>query len=173
MKRLVPHDSQWKAHFAAQADRLRQCLGAVVVDIHHIGGTAIPDTHTKPVIDIALEVTSLAELDTFRAQIEAHGYEARGEHGIPGRRYFKKHADTSGPGFHVHAFAHGSEHVTRHIQFRDFLLHRPDIAQQYSALKTSLTTPDGTLVPDYTERKDAFVSRIVGLAARHASKDPE
>lgn len=164
MKVLTRHDARWKALFAAEAQSLRKCLGSTAVQIHHIGGTAIPGILTKPVIDIALEVTSLEALDRLAASLEDAGYEARGEYGIPGRRYFKKKPDECGAGFHLHSFAYGSEYVVRHVRFRDFLLQEPAVAQEYSALKQSLASPEGVLVANYAERKSGFVRRILHLA---------
>lgn len=164
MKVLTRHDARWKELFAAEAQSLRKCLGSTAVQIHHIGGTAIPGIFTKPIIDIALEVPSLEALDRLVTSLEDAGYEARGEHGIAGRRYFKKKPDESGVGFHLHSFALGSEYVVRHVQFRDFLLQEPAVAQEYSALKQSLASPEGVLVDNYAERKSGFVRRILHLA---------
>lgn len=171
MKVLSTHDPRWKEFFAAEAQSLRTCLGPIALDVHHIGGTSIPNIFAKPIVDIVVEVTALEELDTLAPRLERIGYEARGEHGIPGRRYFKKRADLSGVGFHVHAFVRGSEYVARHLQFRDFLLLEPGVAEEYSVLKQSLASPDGVLVADYVERKAEFVRRVQRLAElRFAAK---
>ena len=164
MKVLCLHDPRWAELFAAEAQSLRRCLGSTALQVQHIGGTAIPETLTKPIIDIVVEVTSLDALDVRVPVLERIGYEARGEHGVPGRRYFKKRATDAGVGFHVHSFAGGSEYIVRHIQFRNFLLLEPGIAKEYSALKLSLTSPEGVLVDDYVERKSEFVRRVLRLA---------
>lgn len=164
MKVIRPHDPQWKGRYAAEALALRTQLGAVALKTHHIGSTAIPGIVAKPIIDIVVEVSSLEELDECAPAMKKIGYEPRGEHGIAGRRYFKKVVDASGVGFHVHCFARGSEHIARHVQFRDFLLLEPDIAREYSALKQSLASSAGVLVEDYAERKSDFVGRIQRLA---------
>jgi GrpB-like predicted nucleotidyltransferase (UPF0157 family) len=43
----------------------------------------------KAVIDILMEVPDLQQLDARVAALAALGYEAKGEFGIPGRRYFR------------------------------------------------------------------------------------
>jgi GrpB-like predicted nucleotidyltransferase (UPF0157 family) len=61
-----------------------------LVGIHHIGSTAIPGIYVKPVIDILLEVTDITAIDKKNAHMEKLDYEAMGEYGISGRRYFRK-----------------------------------------------------------------------------------
>jgi GrpB-like predicted nucleotidyltransferase (UPF0157 family) len=171
MKVIRPYDPRWKDFFAAEARVLRTCLGETALDIQHIGSTAIAGIAAKPIIDILVETRSLEESDARAQAMEEAGYEARGEHGISGRRYFKKEAGPSGVGFHVHVFARGAEHIARHIRFRDFLLLNPGIAQDYSALKQSLADSAGVLVVDYAERKAEFVRRVARLAQLHFAQD--
>jgi len=173
MKVIRPHDPHWKDFFAEEAQALRICLGTAALEIQHIGSTAIPGIVAKPIIDILVEARSLEEIDAHAPALRVNGYTARGEYGIPGRRYFNKAAGASGVGFHVHVFARGSEHIGRHVRFRDFLLLKPDIAQDYSALKQSLASSAGVLIADYAARKAEFVSRVERLAQLHFAQDEE
>jgi GrpB-like predicted nucleotidyltransferase (UPF0157 family) len=126
MKCVRAHDPRWKDAFAAEAQVLNTVLGATALEIHHVGSTAIPNLWAKPTIDIVVAARA-GNVDACIAAMEDVGYEARGEHGIAGRRYFKK-ADAPGEGNHVHVFARESEHIARHLRFRDFLLLRPELA---------------------------------------------
>jgi GrpB-like predicted nucleotidyltransferase (UPF0157 family) len=56
--------------------------GDVVVRLHHIGSTAIPGP-AKTIIDLLMEVVDLKSLDAATPAVEALGYEAMGEYGIP------------------------------------------------------------------------------------------
>ena len=106
--------------------------------IHHIGSTAIPGIYAKPVIDMLAVVSDIAAVDSYAAAMEALGYEAMGEFGIPGRRYFRRD-DANGVRTHqVHAFASGSRDVERHLAFRDFMRAHPDLAREYGELKRAL-----------------------------------
>lgn len=89
MIRVVAHEPAWAAMYEAEAERIVRVAGKAVVRMHHIGSTAIPATRAKPVIDMLLEGVSLAALDEASPRLEALGYEAKGEFGIPGRRYFR------------------------------------------------------------------------------------
>ena len=61
-------------------------MGSVLVAIHHIGSTSIPGIHAKPVIDMLAAVRDVSLLDGTGSRLEALGYEAMDEFGIPGRR---------------------------------------------------------------------------------------
>lgn len=165
---IVSHDPRWNDAFAVESLALRTQLGNAALALHHIGSTAIPGIMAKPIIDILIEARSLEAVDARAEAVKAIGYEARGEYGIAGRRYFKKAPlAPAGMGFHVHAYASRSEHIVRHLQFRDYLLLKPGVAQDYSALKRSLSDANGVLVADYADRKAGFVRRIEQLALRH------
>lgn len=53
---VVDYDPSWPAIYARHEDRIRSALGAVAVDIEHIGSTAVPGLAAKPIIDILVTV---------------------------------------------------------------------------------------------------------------------
>lgn len=53
--------------------------------------------------------------------LERRGYVAKGEYGIPSRRYFSRPATASELKVHVHAYRRGGPRVVRHLAFRDYL----------------------------------------------------
>jgi len=155
--RVVPPDLNWPAEFQAEAERIRVALGNRVVAVHHIGSTAIPGIHAKPIIDIMLEVDDLAALDTRAAAMVELGYEPKGEFGIPGRRYFRKDSSQGIRTHHVHAFQAGDAGVERHLAFRDYLIVHPAIAESYSVLKQRLADSHPDDLEAYMDGKDAFI----------------
>lgn len=60
--------------------------------VRHIGSTSIPGMAAKPVIDILAEVKDISDADRFSPQLEALGYEAKGENGLEAGVSFKKAA---------------------------------------------------------------------------------
>lgn len=127
---------------------------------HHIGSTAIPCIHAKPVIDMLLEVADLAALDRQQAQMEALGYLAKGENGIAERRFFLKYNAAGVRTHHIHAFLIGSVQVKRHLAFRDYLRAHPQQAQAYSDLKCQLAKQYPTDIEQYLAGKDTFIKAI-------------
>jgi GrpB-like predicted nucleotidyltransferase (UPF0157 family) len=87
---LVPYDPKWVAVFQNESERIQRALGSQLGALHHIGSTAIPGIAAKPVIDMLAVVDRVEALDESPLLLTALGYEALGEFGIPGRRYFRK-----------------------------------------------------------------------------------
>jgi GrpB-like predicted nucleotidyltransferase (UPF0157 family) len=159
--RVVPHQSSWRGEFERESAKVQARLGANVVAVHHIGSTAIPHIYAKPIIDLLVEVNSLVAVDECNVAMQALGYEAKGEFGIPDRRYFRKDDANGLRTHHVHVFSAGSAEVDRHLAFRDYMIAHPADAQQYSDLKRQLAAQ---LRPDdmegYMDGKDAFVQAM-------------
>ena len=151
--------------FAAESAAVTRALGFNVVAIHHIGSTAIPPIHAKPVIDMLVEVLDHGETDGCNAAMEALGYEPRGEFGIPGRRFFRKNDASGVRTHHIHAFVAGSPEIGRHLAFRDFMRAHPEHAAQYSMLKQKLAAAHSHDIEAYMDGKDAFIKETDRKAA--------
>jgi GrpB-like predicted nucleotidyltransferase (UPF0157 family) len=134
---VVPYDPHWPDLFRAEANELAEILGEEMVAIHHIGSTAIPGIHAKPIIDILVEVEDIERIDAFNQQMTKRGYLPKGEFGIRGRRFFMKGTEENRT-HHVHVFQTGDPEFERHLAFRDYLRAHPEEAQAYSRLKQEL-----------------------------------
>jgi GrpB-like predicted nucleotidyltransferase (UPF0157 family) len=163
---MVPHDPQWRQEFQQEAEQITVTLGSAVVTVHHMGSTAIPTVYAKPVIDLLLVVQSVAALDEKQPAMEALGYEALGEFGIPGRRYFRRNNALGDRTHQVHAFETGSPQITRHLAFRDYIIAHPETAQEYSDLKRELAAQYPNDIEAYMDGKDEFIQEIDRRAAR-------
>ena len=154
---VVPHDPGWTAKFRAEAECIRSALGEVAVALHHIGSTAIPGIMAKPIIDILLEVDDIRGFEARSPALVALGYEARGEFGIPGRRYFTKESAMGVRTHQVHVFDKQSKASERHLAFRDYMIAHPGIAQSYSLLKQRLAAAHPDDIEAYMDGKDSFI----------------
>lgn len=162
---VVPHNPTWKAAFEEASQQIAKTLGDNAVVIHHIGSTSIPGIYAKPIIDLLAEVTTIAQIDAKSDAMRQIGYEAMGEYGIPGRRYFCKHDSDGIRTHHVHMFGLGSPQIERHLAFRDYLIAHPEDAQTYSTLKRQLAETYPTDIEAYMDGKDGFIKAIDAKAA--------
>ena len=154
---VVPHDPAWHQNFEIESKQIARALGDIVLSLHHIGSTAIPGIFAKPIIDILLIVDNINHLDDKSSAMEQLGYEAMGEFGITGRRFFRKEDASGIRTHHVHAFQAGSPEFERHLAFRDFLLAHPLGAQAYSTLKQKLAQEHPDDIDAYMDGKDTFI----------------
>ena len=164
--RMVPHDPNWRQEFRQEAGRISAAAGSNAVAVHHVGSTAIPGIYAKPVIDLLLVIQDLAALDEKQLEMEALGYEARGEYGIAGRRFFRrddKHGDRT---HQVHAFEDGSPQIARHLAFRDYMIAHPETAQEYSDLKRELVAQHPNDIEAYMDGKNEFIQEVDKRAAQ-------
>jgi GrpB-like predicted nucleotidyltransferase (UPF0157 family) len=163
---LVEHDEGWAAIAAREAERLRGAIGAALVDVHHIGSTAIPGIRAKPIVDLLPVVQTLAEVDAKQAEVEALGYDWYGEFGIPGRRYcVLVDAETGRRVAQLHVFAAGSERIVQHVGFRDYLRAHPDDARAYEAQKLAAMALHPNEVNAYNDAKSAWIKACDERAA--------
>jgi GrpB-like predicted nucleotidyltransferase (UPF0157 family) len=82
--RVVPADDEWPAAFAQERHCLCTRIGHLVLDIQHVGSTAVPGLAAKPIIDIAVAVASPADMQRCRPLLVELGYLDRGDAGRKG-----------------------------------------------------------------------------------------
>jgi GrpB-like predicted nucleotidyltransferase (UPF0157 family) len=165
---LAPSSDAWAAEFAREASAIADALAELPIELHHIGSTSIPGIVAKPVIDLLGVVPlldALDALDTHAGRLAALGYEAKGEFGIRGRRYFRKNAPDGTRTHQLHAFAAGSPEIRRHLDFRDYLRAFPAVAAEYAALKQRLAERCGGDMQAYGEGKTEFIRAVEQRAA--------
>jgi GrpB-like predicted nucleotidyltransferase (UPF0157 family) len=127
--RLVPHDPCWAERAKDEIGRVSLAAGSVLLEMHHIGSTAIPNIVAKPVIDLLAVARSLATLDAAQNDLEALGYACHGEYGLVGRRYYTlSDPDNGERRAQLHCYADGDPAIDRHLAFRDYLRARPELA---------------------------------------------
>jgi GrpB-like predicted nucleotidyltransferase (UPF0157 family) len=155
---VVKHKDEWSKMFKEEAEKINDIFGEEILNIHHIGSTAIPNITAKPIIDILIEVRELEKVDDFIDGMEQIGYECKGEFGIGGRRFFIKGGDNRS--HHIHVFNTGNEEIARHLAFRDYMRVHPEEAQQYSDLKQTLAEKFSMDIEKYVEGKNDYIKEI-------------
>ena len=144
--------------YKEESEKIKNVLSDSIIDIHHIGSTAMPGIKAKPVIDILVEVKDIEAVERYNNKMEELGYEAMGEHGIPKRRFFRKGGNKRT--HHIHIFQVGNEEIERHINFKEYLIAHPDKAREYSKLKEKLANKYTYDAENYTNSKSDFIKEI-------------
>ncbi|MDJ0600880.1 MAG: GrpB family protein [Crocosphaera sp.] len=157
---VVPYNPQWKKSFESESRQIAKVLGKNLVVIHHIGSTAIPNIYAKPIIDLLIEVKDINLVREQTPAMVGLGYEAMGEYGLVGRRYFRKENPPGIRTHHVHIYEIYSPEIQRHLAFRDYMIAHPEQAEQYSHLKQELAQKYPEDIEGYMDGKDEFIKRI-------------
>ena len=119
----------------------------------------MPGLIAKPVIDMLLVV---AEVEAIDADLLGRlGYGARGEYGIPGRRYFVKGDPRS---HHLHAFASGAPEIARHLAFRDLLSADEGARAVYANAKRAAARGGAASKAEYQRDKSGCITRLLADA---------
>jgi GrpB-like predicted nucleotidyltransferase (UPF0157 family) len=164
---LAAYDPRWPEEFAAEEARIRAVLPSeVVIAIEHFGSTAIPGVAAKPIIDILIAVTSLADAREHAiSPLEAMGYAYWRENpktdplflvkGLPPRAERRTH--------HIHMTQSTGE-LRRGLLFRDYLRLHPREAQAYESLKRTLAVNHRDEREAYTAGKADYIQEVMKRA---------
>lgn len=165
---LVDYQPEWPLEAKREIERLKTVLPAnCIIDIQHVGSTAIPGLPAKPIIDIMIAVTSLAEMKALAVPVlQKLGYEYWDANPDTERMFFVKGMPPYGEKrtHHVHIVEPSSKHWTGKIAFRDYLIAHPEAAREYQELKDRLAREFTYDREQYTDAKGEFVQRILKLA---------
>lgn len=60
---LVPYDFNWPKQYEIESQFIEKCLTSNLINVYHIGSTAIPNLLSKPKIDILAVVKMWSIID--------------------------------------------------------------------------------------------------------------
>jgi len=158
---LTPYSPQWAVLYEREKQQLEVAIGHLVVDIQHVGSTAIPSIAAKPIIDIGIAVKNFEDAAVCVDPMERLGYEYRGENGIPRRHYFVKGRPST---HHIHMVEIASEEWLALVSFRDYLRTHSDAASRYAQLKHGLARNFATERKSYQCAKAPFITEVITRA---------
>lgn len=165
---IVEYDPGWPALFTQEAVRVWQVLGnEIVVQVEHIGSTAVPGLAAKPVIDLMVWVHSLEKAQHAVPLLEALGYIYWRDNPYSGRLFFVKGMPLYGWQRTHHLYiVQAYNEFWKHLLFRDYLRLHPDEAKRYEALKRDLAARFREDREAYTNGKSDYI-KAVTEKARH------
>lgn len=153
---VVGYDPSWPDRYATLAGRIRAALGDAVLDLEHVGSTAVPGLAAKDVVDIDLTVADPRDEPAYVPALAALGW--RHELREPSWHEHRglSHRD---PRANLHVFGPDCPEVIRHRMFRDWLRAHPEDRDRYEAAKRA-AVPGGGHVMDCNARKQDAVLEI-------------
>lgn len=161
---IVAYKPDWPRRYQAASAEIRKALGAVVLDIEHVGSTSVEGLAAKDIIDIDLTVADPRDEDGYVPPLARIGY-------ILTVREPSWHEHRclrlSEPRVNLHVFGPDCPEIIRHRMFRDWLRAHPEDRARYEDAKRAAVTGGGNVM-DYNARKQETVRAIYDRLFRAA-----
>ena len=156
---IQPYDPKWPQQYANEEARLRPIFGPALVEIHHVGSTAIPELAAKGEIDILAVIDPTGTAEDWSRSFEMLGYRRGGDLSL-GHHFFKRDVD----GIHTHKLhicREGHATIPRMLRFRDHLRRHPADRSRYQELKFKLKRENTDGIQEYLTAKEPFIRAIL------------
>jgi len=163
------YNPQWQEEFAKEKDSLKEIFGDVAKSIEHVGSTSVAGLSAKPIIDIAIGVGVLEDINKVKARILTFSQYTIKEDNADGeilmRRGTPVKAGEIKPNYITH-FIHIMEINGRKyketIVFRDFLRTNNEVLREYDVLKQKLAKEYKNNRKAYSNAKGEFIQSVLG-----------
>jgi GrpB-like predicted nucleotidyltransferase (UPF0157 family) len=157
---ITDPDPAWPGRYDDLAGRIREVLGWRVLQLEHVGSTAVPGLAAKPIIDIDLTVADPGREQDYVPALETIGFRLTvREPWWYGHRVLR----SDQPACNVHVFGFDSPEPVRHRILRDWLRGNPSERDRYAAAKrqaASQANARGEHVMQYNLRKQQVIREI-------------
>lgn len=155
---ITQYSPDWPRLFGQLRDQIAKSL--LDARIEHIGGTAVPGTGGRPVIDVMVGLRHWPPSDEDMAALMAAGLNYHPSANQPGWMYFKPNESTSQ--HHVYVVRYGSPQWDTPIALRDYLRTYPAEATAYADMKRRLAIQHNEGRHGYGAGKAAFFDDTLG-----------
>lgn len=160
--RLLPHNQAWEQEFLQVKIEIQTSWNDNILNIQHVGSTAIHNICAKPILDIAVRLKSIRKMDVDA--MKQLGYDYCGpQHGRQTYHLFVFRGQDQISLRHIHCYDAGDKEFFQLTGFRDYMNAHAQAAKEYSELKEALALqyPDDRVA--YTKGKENFIQNIYTL----------
>lgn len=158
--RLLPHDPAWGADFLAESGRIAQALDDPSARIEHVGSTAIPTVHAKPILDIAI-LCGEKGLEPVARALRLLGYDYRGQYDDTEVGHYYAVLDKGNVRLcQAHIFTEATAGWHSNLRFRDVLRRDVELAREYDHYKLGLAKVAANK-SEYAELKSRWVDDLI------------
>ncbi|MBM7583640.1 GrpB-like predicted nucleotidyltransferase (UPF0157 family) [Bacillus pakistanensis] len=160
---IEKYNHHWITQYENEKTNILNAIGDFIIDIQHIGSTAIPGLGAKPIIDMMAGVSHLNGFNKFIDPLHLLDYEYVPKQEVIDRKFFRKGRWRQGT-VHLHICEYKSNEWKEKLLFRDFLRAHPNKRDEYFELKKKLASKFKFDRPAYTAAKTNFINDIIKLA---------
>lgn len=170
---LQNYSDTWISLYESECKLIQSCfLQSDIIQIDHIGSTAIPGIKAKPTIDILLQVSEHIDSNTLKkifTSLDYHSNE-RPDNPSPHLTFVKGYTPQGikGQTYHVHIRYKGD---WDEIRFRDYLINHKETAKEYETVKLKLADRYRNDREAYANSKTDFIEKINTLTRKENASD--
>ena len=167
---VIDYDPDWPLKFEGLRRVFEKVLGSDIIEIEHVGSTAIPGLKAKPIIDIDIIIEDDDEkLGKVIDKLNSLDYIHAGDLGISGREAFNRKTEkTPDDGsdslwcrHNLYVCKNGTIGLRNHIALRDYLRKNHEKMIQYGELKQKLAKIYPENMDSYCDAKTDFIIGIL------------
>jgi len=163
---IVPYNPSWPVFYEKEKESVLAAIGELVVNIDHIGSTAVPRLSAKPIIDIMVGLRGPSDSEACLPLLRELGYDDVTPEPEEDDWYYCLGKSVHSIKYHLHLVKAGSQFQARHILFRDHLRTHDDDARRYQVLKERLAFEYRDMREEYTNAKSEFIESIIDKARK-------
>ena len=157
--KLIPHNPEWEKEFIMVKGELINCWGANVIDIQHVGSTAINAICAKPILDVAVQLESIQNMDIDA--LTDMGYDYCGSRQGNEKYHLFVLRDCNQMSLrHIHCYDKTEREFDLLVSFRDYLNTHIEDALHYQNIKIRLAEQYPNDRNAYTQGKEEFIKDI-------------
>jgi GrpB-like predicted nucleotidyltransferase (UPF0157 family) len=160
---VIDYDPTWPQHYQTERALLLGAAGSHILELEHVGSTAIPGLAAKPVIDMMAALPDLAHGADVITALAPRGYRLI-ETGMRARLLLRKQLPAQAVSFQLHLVTAASWPTRNERLLRDYLLTHPEAALAYGQLKQRLALEHPHDGAAYTRAKTELIQAIMDLA---------
>lgn len=156
---LRTHSSAWKSEFLETKEKIEGSVPGKIIDIQHVGSTAIPSISAKPILDIAILMKCID--GEAIEKLVSLGYDYRGpREDNENYHLFVLRGDGEISLHHLHCYDEPGKGFEQLVAFRDYLNANPECAYSYNELKKKLAEIYKDNRAMYTSGKAEFIKSV-------------
>src|SRR5260370_26226537 len=160
---VVTYDSGWPERYVAERAHLGRAAGDLILELEHIGSTAVPGLRSKPIIDMMAAVRDLRQGQDLAQLLSVLGYELI-ETGMRNRLFLRRRSESQKQAYQLHIVELSTWEQRKERLMRDYLFAHPEAAAAYGELKKGLAEEHTENSLEYTRAKTAVIQDLINKA---------
>ncbi|MFA7253189.1 MAG: GrpB family protein [Patescibacteria group bacterium] len=166
--KVEKYNPKWQEEFDKEKENLGKIFGNVAKSIEHVGSTAIVGLSAKPIIDIAIGVDALEDINKVKEKILKFPHYTIKQDNAIGEILMRRGTPVN-PGeikpdyvtHFIHIMEIGGRKYKETFTFRDYLRANKEVLKEYDNLKQKLAIKFENDRKAYTEAKDEFIKSVL------------